>query len=423
MSKVCIGLMGLGEVGSNVARILSDYPERIRQRAGVEICIKCAFVRHVERYQGFDFPITNRIDDLLEDEEISVIVELIGGVDYPFEIAKRAFQKKKAFVTANKAMLAYHAKALVECANGLPFGFEASVCGGMPIVELLRDGLVANELSGFEGIFNGTSNYVLTQMIQERCEFHTALANAQRLGYAEVDSSLDISGKDAGYKLLILARLVYGIDLEPDEILIEGIEGIELDDLDFAHQLGYKIKLLGIARKNDDALDLRLHPVLISKDHFIAGVDGVKNAIYLLGDCVGDLFMSGFGAGGKATASAVIADLVQIARLRNVSFYPYPSFGAFEKSKRLILQTREEMRCEYYIRLTIKDCNADLEQIARVLSDFGICVNQIFQKDHFENAKRFFITTYETSENNIDSMFQEIQKLSLEEPYKIRIYK
>lgn len=421
MSKVYIGLMGLGEVGGSVAQILRDYPERIWQRAGVEICVKCAFVRHVDRYQGFDFPITDQINDLLDDEEISIIVELIGGVDYPFEIAKKVFQKKKALVTANKAMLAYHADALMEYSKGLPFGFEASVCGGMPVVELLRNGLVANELGGFEGIFNGTSNFILTQMFQERCEFETALSNAQKLGYAEMDSSLDISGKDAGHKLLILARLAYAIQSKPEDILIEGIEGIELDDLDFACQLGYVIKLLGIARKNNNILDLRLHPVLIPKHHVLAGVDGVKNAIYLLGDCMGDLFMSGFGAGGGATASAVIADLVQIVRLREFSSYPHPSFGFFNSQEQILLKPKEEICAEYYLRFIIKDHHGSLEQIAKVLSGFDISVNQIFQKD-LNDEKKIFITTHKTNEINMNSALRQLENCFIQSPYKIRIH-
>lgn len=420
MSKIYIGLMGLGEVGSNVARILRDYPERIKQKAGIEICIKSAFVRHIDRYQGFDFSITDKIDDLLEDEEINVIVELIGGIDYPFEIAKRVFQKKKAFVTANKAMLAYHADALMKYSEGIPFGFEASVCGGMPVVEILRDGLVTNALSGFEGIFNGTSNFVLTKMFQERWDFNLALADAQNLGYAELDSSLDINGQDAGHKLVILARLAYGIQARPEDILIEGIEGIELDDLDFADQLGYTIKLLGIARKDRHFLDLRLHPALISKSHVLAGVNGVKNAIYFQGDCMGDLFMSGLGAGGSATASAVIADLVQIARLKEAPFYPYPPFGSFGLQEQITLKSKEKILTKYYLRFIVQNSNEALEQIASVLSGCGILVNQIFQKDCKE-MKKIFITTDQTDEIKIDYALSQLDGLFITSPYKIRI--
>lgn len=421
MNKIYIGLMGLGEVGGNVARILKDYPERIREKTGVEICIKCAFVRRVDRYKNFDFPITDRIDDLLEDEEISIIVELIGGIEYPFEIAKKVFQKKKAFVTANKAMLAYYADILMDYSKGLPFGFEASVCGGIPVVEILRNSLVANELEGFEGILNGTSNFILTQMFQERCDFQLALEDAQRLGYAEVDPTLDISGKDAGHKLLILARLAYGIQAKPEEILIEGIEGIELDDFDFAHQMGYVIKLLGLSRKSENVLDLRLHPVLIPKNHNLANVNGVKNAICFLGDCVGDLFMSGFGAGGATTASAVIADLVQIVRLRNFSFYPYPSFGFLNQQKQISLKLKGEIYTQYYLRFVVKDFGESLKQIARVLSDFQISVDQIFQKDS-ECEKKIFVITHKALEVNINSALKELEDSLLCSSYKIRLY-
>lgn len=408
MSRVCIGLVGLGEVGSHVAKILSD--QAIQERAGVEICIKKACVRNLTRYSGFDFPLTDCIDDLLDDEEISVIVELIGGIEYPFEIAKKVFKKKKALVTANKAMIAHYADRLA-LLSGFVMGFEASVCGGMPVVEILRNGLVANEIKEFRGIFNGTSNFILTQMAKERCSFQSALMSAQNLGYAETDPSLDISGKDAGYKLLILARLAYRIELTPEDVLIEGIEGIELDDLDFAHQLGYTIKSLAIAKQDERGLALQVHPVLLPSDHILSQVNGIQNAIHWIGDCIGDLFLMGLGAGGRATASAVIADLVKIAR----------GFAhAFEAMEPRSIPLRLEDDCAYYMRFVFAG-EDPLSLIAGVFSDLGISVREIFCKDCPDHQSKFFITTDKTPKAKIDSALSKLQNLGASTLHRIRI--
>ncbi|WP_027326807.1 homoserine dehydrogenase [Helicobacter pametensis] len=422
MERVGIGLIGLGTVGGSVARILDAFGERIGQRAGVELYVKRAVVRDVAKYGEFSFEVTEDLDALLDDDEISIVVELIGGIEYPFEIAKRVFARKKAFVTANKAMLAYHAQELLECSEGIPFGFEASVCGGIPIVEILRDSLVANEFEGFEGILNGTSNFILSKMIQDKYEFDEALQMAQKLGYAEADPSLDINGGDAGHKLLILARLAYGINATPEEILIEGIESVGLEDMCFADELGYVIKLVGIVKKEEDTLDVRLHPALVHKDKELAQVHGVKNAILLHGDCVGELFVSGFGAGGDVTASAVIADLVQVARLRNTGTCPYPPFGFFKIPQALRLKPREEIESAYYLRFVVRDEYGVLAKITASLAHFGISVNQILQKSSNEKAKIILIT-HKIQEHKIDLALDQIvtEGLLLQSPYKIRI--
>lgn len=422
MKKLYIGLIGLGTVGGSVARILKDSANEIAQKAGIEIVIKIAVVRDVSKYQNHHFLISTNLDDLLQDDEIEIVVELIGGVEYPFEIAQKVFASKKALITANKAMLAYHAQDLIEISSGLPFGFEASVCGGIPIIETLRDGLVANAFSGFKGILNGTSNFILSQMLEERQEFAIALQKAQELGFAEADPSLDIGGEDAGHKLLILARLAYGVDIKPQEILIEGIEGIVLEDLCFADELGYAVKLLGIAKKEEDLLDLRLHLAWISKQHMLAQVDGVKNAIKLCGDRVGDIFMSGFGAGGDATASAVISDLVHFARLRQFSPYPLPPFGAFSRTHHLRLKSKGEIKSAYYLRFVVRDCYGVLAQITSILAEFGISLDRISQKSSNNEAK-IMLTTHPVQEIKILEAFEQIQKLDslLCAPYKIRI--
>lgn len=418
-----IAIVGLGTVGAAVANKLAENKVLLAQKTGIEIEIKKAVVRDASKYSSLPFELTERIEDVLEDDEISMVVELVGGVEYPFEIAKRVFEKGKAFVTANKAMIASHFKELTQLSKGLPFGFEASVCGGIPIIEVLRDSLVANEILGFEGILNGTSNFILTQMFEKKQDFYTALSEAQSLGYAEADPSLDINGGDAGHKLLILAKMAYGIDVEFDEILIEGIEGVKLVDLQCADELGYCTKLLGIAKKEGDSLDLRLHLSLLPKGKNLGGIHGVKNAINLRGDSVGELFLCGLGAGGDATASSVIADIAHIARLRESSVYPTPSFGYFECSSTLKLKPIKEINSKYYLRFEVSDRLGALAEISAILADFGISVSEIMQKSDGSQALISLIT-HIAKEAKMQEALKEIAKLDcmLQSPYKIRIY-
>lgn len=423
MQSYKIAIIGLGTVGMAVAKKLVEHKESLAQKIGIEIEIKKAIVRDVSKYPQLPFELSERIEEVLEDEEVSMIVELVGGVEYPFEIAKKVFERGKALVTANKAMIAFHSKELLELSKGVPFGFEASVCGGIPIIEILRDSLVANEILGFEGILNGTSNFILTQMFEKKQDFFTALCEAQRLGYAESNPSLDINGGDAGHKLLILAKMAYGIDVGFEDILIEGIEGVKLEDLQCADELGYCIKLLGIARKEGELLDLRLHLALIPKDRNLSGINGVKNAINLKGDCVGELFLCGLGAGGDATASSVIADIAHIVRLRESKIYPTPAFGYFKSHSSLKLKSKDEISSKYYLRFEVSDRLGALAEISAILADWEISVSEIVQKSNGERALISLIT-HLAKEEKMQKALCKIAKLDcmLQAPYKIRIY-
>lgn len=418
-----IAMIGFGTVGSAVAKRIEEQKELLAQKAGVEIELKLVIVRDKSKYPFCPFKLSERLEDALEDDEISMIVELMGGVDYPFEIAKKTFERGKAFVSANKAMLAFHSQELEKLSKGLPFGFEASVCGGIPIIKLLRDSLSANKILGFEGILNGTSNFILTQMFEKNQDFYTALSEAQRLGYAEADPSLDINGGDGGHKLLILAKMAYGINARFEDILVEGIVGIRLEDLQCANELGYSIKLLGIARESEGELDLRLHLALLGKDKSLSHINGVKNAINLRGDCVGELFISGLGAGGDATASSVIADIIHIARLKESKSYPTPPFGYFAPNHALRLKDRGEIECKYYLRFEVSDRLGALAEISSILADFGISVSEILQRSNGERALIFLIT-HLAQEGKMNEALSKISKLDcmLENPYKIRIY-
>ena len=294
-----IGIIGLGVVGSSVAKILKENQDLIAARAGCQIIIKKGVVKNLSKSREiFDFPITNEVESILEDPEIDIIVELAGGVQEPFEIAKKALYHSKAFITANKAMLAYHRYDLQKIAGDLPIGFEASVAGGIPIIKALRDGLGANHILSICGIINGTCNFILTKMKEQNVEFQEVLQEAQNLGYAEADPTFDVGGFDAAHKLLILASIAYGIDARPEDVLIEGITQTTQEDIAFAKEFGYHLKLLGIAKKEGEFIELRVHPTFLPNSAMLGKVDGVMNAISVVGDCVGETLYYGAGAGG-----------------------------------------------------------------------------------------------------------------------------
>ncbi len=352
MSKLVVGMVGFGVVGSSVLKALLANRNIISARAGKEIELKRIVVRDeakahakLKNLNATDVKVSTNIDDILQDCEIEVVIELMGGVEVAYEIAKRALEVKKAFITANKAMLAYHRYDIAPLANGMPVGFEASVCGGIPIIRALKDGLSANHILAIRGILNGTSNYILTQMQQYNQDFHTALNQAQNLGYAEADPTLDISGGDAGHKLLILASLAYGINAMPEEILIEGIESIMPDDIEFANEFGYAIKLLGIAKKQGNEVELRVHPSMIKKGAMLSKVDNVMNGISVIGDYVGESMYYGAGAGGDATASSVVSDIIAIARGESAAMLGFSQ--PLEGNEHLKLKSIDEIYSQY----------------------------------------------------------------------------
>nr|QGT50340.1 homoserine dehydrogenase [uncultured Helicobacter sp.] len=425
-----VGIIGLGTVGSAVASLLVRNQGVIKARAGREIVLKKAIVRDVPKAQakiaelGIALSVSTRIEDLLEDAEIDVVIELMGGIDLAYDIAQKVLRANKAFVTANKAMLAYHRYDIQPLAKDLAIGFEASVCGGIPIIRVLKDGLSANHIVGIRGILNGTSNYILTQMLQHQQSFSDALKDAQALGYAESDPTLDISGGDAGHKLLILASLAYGINALPEEILIEGIEGITPDDMEFANEFGYVIKLLGIAKKTDSCIELRVHPAMISKNAMIAKVDGVMNGISVIGDCVGESMYYGAGAGGEATASSVISDLISIAQGKNSVMLGFKQPIESENTQSFTLKSIDDIYSRYYIRLYAHDKPGVLGQISQILGNHNISIKAFLQKETADKriAKLLF-STHHNYEREIKDALNELEKLDFvtQKPYKIRI--
>lgn len=424
MRSLNIGIIGVGVVGSAVVKILEQNKALISARAGAEFCLKKGVVRDIakakKRLGDYVIPLSTDINDVLEDESIDVVLELMGGVHDAYEVAKKTLQKGKALITANKAMLAYHRFELEQIAGDIPIGFEASVGGGIPIIRTLKDGLGSNHILALNAILNGTSNYILTQMFEHNKSFANALKEAQDLGYAEADPTLDINGYDAGAKLLILASLAYGINAVPEDILIEGIEGITTDDMEFAKEFGYVIKLLGIAKRQDDTLELRVHPTLINRDCMIGKVSGVMNGISVLGDCVGESMYYGAGAGGEATASSVISDLIEIARDTHSSMLGFSE--SIQTS--LSLKAPKDILSKYYIRLYTQDKPGVLSQIAQILGDNHISIKAFLQKEHQDKGvAKLLFSTHTSKELDINNALAAFTSLSsvLSEPYKIRI--
>ena len=415
-----VGIIGVGTVGSSVVKILQKNRDIIWARAGKQIEVVKGVVRNLNRPRDIDIPLTTDPFEVTDDPNIDIVVELMGGVDEAFKIVKRALENKKAVVTANKALLAYHRYELQKLANDLPFEFEASVAGGIPIIKALREGLSANHIQALFGIMNGTCNYILTKMSQEEVGFEEVLQEAQRLGYAEADPTFDVDGFDAAHKLLILASIAYGIDAKPEDILIEGIRKIDRLDFEFAKEFGYAIKLLSIARKREDEVELRVHPTLLPKSQMIAKVDGVMNGISVIGDVVGETMYYGPGAGGDATASAVISNIIDIARGGKCS----PMLGfkrPLESGMRLA--AKESIEAKYYLRLVVEDRPGILAKIAAIFGEFCISIESMLQKPSSTQFANLLLSTHRCLEKDIQKALSELTKQNFikKEPVMIRI--
>ncbi|EAJ6190607.1 homoserine dehydrogenase, partial [Campylobacter lari] len=368
-----IAILGYGTVGSAVVETLLKNQDLIKARCDEEIIPVIALARNPK--PNALIPVVNDIDDVLEREDIDVFVELMGGIDLPFEIISKILKRKKSVVTANKALLAYHRYELEKLAQDTAFGYEASVAGGIPIIKILKEGLSANNIVSIKGILNGTSNYILSKMAEDNAKFQEVLKKAQDLGYAEADPTFDIEGFDAAHKLLILANIAYGLRVKPEDILIEGISKVSDEDIYFAKEFEYTIKHLGIAKIKDEKIELRVHSVMLNKDKMLAKVDGVMNAISIDGDILGESLYYGPGAGGKATASAVVADLIDIARKeKNSAIFGYLNDTSYK------LLNKDEIYTRYYLRLKVLDKIGVLSKITQLMSEHQISIDTFLQK-------------------------------------------
>lgn len=425
MKTINVAIIGVGVVGSSVVEILQQNQDIIQARTGAVIVPKIGIARNIHN-KKVNIPLSTKIDDALNNPEIDIIVELMGGIEIPYKIALSALANKKSFVTANKAMLAYHRHELAAKAIESSIGFEASVCGGIPIIKALRDGLCANHILSIRGIMNGTSNYILTQMSNNNSDFKTALQQAQKLGYAEADPTLDINGSDSAHKLLILASLAYGIHAKMEDIIVEGIEDISIEDIRFAYENDYTIKLLGIAKKQDNALELRVNLCMIPKDSMLAKTDGAMNAISVIGDKVGESVYYGAGAGGNETASSVVSDIIEIVRSKTAPMLGYVGNFNHSLEQNMVLLPKDKITSKYYVRLQVEDRPGVLAHIANVLAENNISIQSLIQRTPKElgmQSALLLIATHVCTEVQIKKALQSLQNLKTvtKKPYMIRI--
>jgi len=393
MQTVHVGLIGLGTVGAGTAETLFQQRELIRARSGIDLVLTRAADLNIERDFGFDMPrhiLTTNAMEVLNDPEIRIIVEMVGGTGIAKTFILEAFAQGKSVVTANKALLAEHGPELIAAAQeaGVELFFEASVGGGIPIIKALREGLVANPIREIHGILNGTCNYILTRMERDKVGFDEVLKEAQALGYAEAEPSLDIDGWDTAHKAVILGQLAFGIPVHLDDLTVSGIRDIDPVDLANAAELGYRIKLLAILTRSNGAVEIGVQPALIPEDHMLSKVDMSFNAVLVNGSVVGETLYYGRGAGRLPTASAVVADIVDLARnLISGATDRIPLEWSPEKVPRLLPPGERVERS--YLRLLLRDRPGSLSHVARILGDRGISITSLIQKE--EHAKHEFV--------------------------------
>ncbi len=383
--KVQVGLIGLGTIGRGVARLFLERSSELSHGRGFDLQLVRIADLDITTPRGIDLPgeiLTTDAYQIIDDSHISVVIELIGGIEPARTYILSALEKGKSVVTANKALLSQYGKELLQAAekNGVHLFFEASVCGGIPIIRILREGLVANRIERLYGILNGTTNYILTRMTQEGSSFQEALRQAQQRGYAEADPALDISGQDAAQKLSILLRVGFNASIQVEDIFCEGIEDIAPQDITYARELGYTIKLLAITKRLESRIEARVHPVLIPSGTLLADVRDEFNSVELTGDAVGTQIFYGKGAGEMPTASAVVADVIEIAQQNIQQSLPTVN-QMLPADERLTLLPMEEVETPYYFRFTVIDKPGVLAEIARLLAVEGISIASVIQKE------------------------------------------
>jgi homoserine dehydrogenase len=418
---VKVGLIGFGTVGSGVVKILQNNAALIARRVGRSVVLAKIADLDVTTDRGVTVPpeiLTTNVKDILDDPQIDIVVELIGGHEPAKRFILQALSSKKGVVTANKALLADHGEEVFEAAfkAQADLGFEASVGGGIPIIRSLSEGLAGNRLTSMTGIMNGTSNYILTRMTNEGRDFSDILKEATREGYAEADPSLDIDGVDAAHKLVIMVNLAYGTPVPMSAVYTEGISKISTVDIAFARELGFTIKLLGIAKCQEQVIEARVHPTLVPAESPIAQVNGVYNAIHLVGDAVGDIVLYGQGAGSLPTASAVVGDIIDLARNRmhgSFSRVPATSFQ-WESRQALAIKPMAEIESRYYLRCMVKDEPSVLSTISGILGKHGISISSVLQKERKQGQPvPLVILTHRSIERGLQSALQEINALSI----------
>ncbi len=432
MKQIQVGLIGFGTVGSGTAQVFYDQSERLAKKVGSAIVLKRIADINVTKLPEHlaHIELTQDVHDIFSDPEIDIVVELIGGIEPARTFILQAIEKGKHVVTANKALVSQHGKEIFDAAaaQGVEVGFEASVAGGIPVIKAMKEGLAANRILSIMGILNGTANYILTQMTDYGTPFDEVLKDAQNKGYAEADPTYDVEGIDTAHKLAIIMTIAYGMEISLDAINTEGISRIKPIDIAFAGEFGYRIKLLAISRNHGEHVEARVHPTMVPEKHMLASINGAYNGIHFNGDMVGNVLFYGLGAGMMPTGSAVVADVVDIARniiYGSVSRVPSLSYRP-EHIKPRAITPMEKLRCPYYFRFTTLDKPGVLSNISGILGKYGISIESVLQKGRREKATGavpIVMFTYEAEEASVNKALEEISALEacVDETVRIRI--
>lgn len=428
MKPIQVGLLGIGTVGSGVFNVLARNQDEISRRAGRGIEITMVADLDLERAKavvGADIQVVNDARAIIANPDIDIVIELIGGYGIARALVLEAIAAGKHVVTANKALLAVHGTEIFAAASakGVMVAFEAAVAGGIPIIKALREGLTANRIQWIAGIINGTTNFILSEMRSKGLDFDVVLKEAQRLGYAEADPTFDIEGVDAAHKVTLMSAIAFGIPVQFDKAYVEGITKLGAADIKYAEQLGYRIKLLGITKRADKGIELRVHPSLVPSRRLIANVEGAMNAVVVQGDAVGTTLYYGKGAGSEPTASAVIADLVDIARLHTADpehRVPHLAFQAntlADAMDTLPVLPMSEVVTSYYLRLRVADQAGVLAKVTGLLAEAGVSIDAVLQREADEvggegsTQTDLIILTHDTREGTMDAVIAQMQAL------------
>lgn len=420
MNPVNVGLLGLGTVGGGTVNVLMRNAEEISRRAGRGIVVTHATARDITRARGCDvsnITLTSNPEEIVTNPDIDIVVELIGGESLARDLVMKAIANGKHVVTANKALIAKHGNEIFNAAQkkGVMVAFEAAVAGGIPIIKAIREGLAGNRIEWLAGIINGTGNFILTEMRDKGRDFADVLAEAQRLGYAEADPTFDVEGVDAAHKLTILASIAFGIPLQFEKAFMEGITKITREDVNYAEELGYRIKHLGIAKRTEDGIELRVHPTLIPEGRLIANVDGVMNAVLVKGDAVGPTLYYGAGAGSEATASAVVADIVDVVRTLTAdpeNRVPHLAFQPDALTNLPILDITD-IETAYYLRMSVDDKPGVLADVTQILGDLNVSIEAVIQKEPKRQGSQaeIILLTDRVQESKMNAAIEKIEAL------------
>jgi len=415
---VKIGLVGFGTIGAGVAKLILDEADSIAAKTGLRLEIACVVDTDITSDRPVKLPkglLTNDLDKLLKDNSISIGVELVGGTDAAKQIQLKILKAGKDIVTANKALLAEHGSELYKAAHdsGRCIAFEASCAGGIPIISGLRTGLAANNITAMYGIVNGTCNYILSNMTSKDEEFSEALAQAQSLGYAEADPTLDINGSDSAHKLAILASIAFGTEIALDDIFVEGIEKVSKDDIRYGGEMGYVLKLLAIGQKSkDNKISLRVHPSFIARDNSLARVNGSFNAVSIFGNAIGQVMYYGRGAGMMPTASAIVADIIDVAMGNSITVFEHLTLKPRNEADAMIDKI-DNLICRFYIRIMCKDKPGVIAQWSKVLAEHQISISGALQHEGLgpDNTVPVVIATHPVPQKNITAALKDMEKL------------